>query len=50
MQYKLMRTSLFVFLPGACHLFYARPPSDSVIAGTPATRICGDMHLVNFGS
>jgi uncharacterized protein (DUF2252 family) len=50
MKYKLMRTSAFVFLRGTCHLFYARLPSDSVIAGTPAAWICGDMHLENFGS
>ncbi|TDN69060.1 uncharacterized protein DUF2252 [Paraburkholderia sp. BL10I2N1] len=50
MKYELMRTSAFVFLRGTCHLFYARLPSGSVIAGTPATWICGDMHLENFGS
>jgi uncharacterized protein (DUF2252 family) len=50
MKYKLMRGSPFVFLRGACHLFYARLPRDKVLDDAPPVWICGDMHLENFGS
>lgn len=53
MKYRLMRASVFPFLRGTCHLFYARlrgPHGGSVLAEGPSTWICGDMHLQNFGS
>ncbi|HYS62287.1 MAG TPA: DUF2252 domain-containing protein [Paraburkholderia sp.] len=50
MKYKAMRGSPFVFLRGACHLFYERLPRGKVLDDAPPVWICGDMHLENFGS
>ena len=50
MKYKAMRGSPFVFLRGACHLFYERLPCGKVLDDAPPVWICGDMHLENFGS
>ena len=50
MKYRNMRTSPFVFLRGTCHLFYERPPKNSIFKSAPLTWNCGDMHLENFGS
>lgn len=40
----------FVFLRGSCHLFYARRPTAGALRKAPASWICGDLHLENFGS
>lgn len=49
-KYAAMRTDPFVFLRGSCHLFYARLPAAGVLQKAPATWICGDLHIENFGS
>lgn len=50
LKYKVMRGSPFSFLRGTCHLFYDRLPHSDIFENSPATWICGDMHLGNFGS
>lgn len=45
-----MRADPFVFLRGSCHLFYEALPDCAALAQAPATWICGDLHLENFGS
>ena len=52
-KFKAMRQDAFVFLRGACHLFYERLPEVSgagVLKRAPLTWVCGDLHLQNFGS
>ena len=52
-KFKAMRQDAFVFLRGACHLFYERLPEVSgagVLRRAPLTWVCGDLHLQNFGS
>ena len=50
LKLQKMRTDPFIFLRGACHLFYENLPSHSVFSKAPVTWICGDLHLENFGS
>jgi uncharacterized protein (DUF2252 family) len=50
MKLAKMRSNAFVFLRGTCHLFYSALPADDVLSKAPATWICGDLHLENFGS
>jgi len=50
MKYAAMRRGAFVFLRASCHLFYARLPSDSLVAAAPPAWCCGDLHLENLGS
>jgi len=50
MKYANMSKSPFVFLRGACHLFYDRLPAIPLPAGAPSAWVCGDLHLENFGS
>lgn len=50
MKYAKMRQSPFVFLRGACHLFYAALPADPVLDNAPLAWCCGDLHFENFGS
>lgn len=45
-----MRESAFIFLRATCHLFYERLPGSDVLSKAPATWVCGDLHLENFGS
>lgn len=52
-KYKAMRQDAFVFLRGACHLFYERLPEVNgagALKRAPLTWVCGDLHLQNFGS
>lgn len=50
LKYAKMRQSPFIFLRGACHLFYdAIPPIDALIHA-PLAWACGDLHFENFGS
>src|SRR5262245_49567980 len=49
-KYARMRTSPFVFMRGACHLFYERLASVDLPASVPLAWACGDLHLENFGS
>ncbi|QHI97668.1 DUF2252 domain-containing protein [Xylophilus rhododendri] len=50
LKYQRMRADPFVFLRGACHLFYARLPVQGVLQSAPPVWCCGDLHLENFGS
>ncbi|HQS03639.1 MAG TPA: DUF2252 family protein [Halothiobacillus sp.] len=50
LKYHTMRLNPFVFLRGTCHLFYDRLPHELMLDEAPATWVCGDLHLENFGS
>lgn len=50
MRYAKMKESPFVFLRGACHLFYDALPEAPVLTGAPLAWCCGDLHFENFGS
>lgn len=50
LKYEHMRSDPFVFLRGACHLFYARLPTSGIFKSAPLVWSCGDLHLENFGS
>ncbi len=50
MKYTKMRSSVFAFLRGSCHLFYQRMPQNGITKNVPLVWACGDLHLENFGS
>ncbi|MEH1822182.1 MAG: DUF2252 domain-containing protein [Nostoc sp.] len=50
LKYKAMRSDVFTFYRGTCHLFYEDFPKDSPLNAAPPVWICGDLHLENFGS
>ncbi len=50
MKYAKMAQSPFIFLRGACHLFYDSLPDSSLFRDAPLAWCCGDMHFENFGS
>lgn len=50
LKYAKMKESPFVFLRGACHLFYAALPARSAVTAAPLAWCCGDLHFENFGS
>jgi uncharacterized protein (DUF2252 family) len=50
LKYKLMREDSFRFMRGTTHLFYADIPYGSFLYNSPASWICGDLHLENLGS
>ncbi len=50
MKYAKMASSAFVFLRGACHLFYAALPDSALFTKTPLAWCCGDLHFENVGS
>lgn len=50
MKYAKMRESPFVFLRGACHLFYDALPDVPALSRAPLAWCCGDLHFENFGS
>lgn len=49
LKYKNMRSNALVFYRGSCHLFYQDLPVGSFLQQAPASWICGDLHLENFG-
>jgi len=49
-KYKAMASNVFVFYRGTCHLFYEDLSKAAPLPASPATWICGDLHLENFGS
>lgn len=49
-KYVGMRENAFRFYRGTCHLFYEDLPINLSFNNSPATWICGDLHLENFGS
>lgn len=50
LKYKLMAENAFRFFRGTCHLFYEDLSKAENFPDAPATWICGDLHLENFGS
>ena len=50
MKYAKMAQSPFVFLRGACHLFYEALPDSPALREAPLAWCCGDLHFENFGS
>lgn len=50
LKYAKMKESAFVFLRGACHLFYDALPDTPALAEAPLAWCCGDLHFENFGS
>lgn len=50
MKYAKMQQSPFIFLRGACHLFYDTLPDVPALAKAPLAWCCGDVHFENFGS
>jgi uncharacterized protein (DUF2252 family) len=50
LKYKAMRSDVFTFYRGTCHLFYQDFPKNSPLNAAPPVWICGDLHLENFGS
>jgi len=50
LKYNAMRTDVFAFYRGTCHLFYQDWPGDTLLDAVPAAWVCGDLHLQNLGS
>jgi uncharacterized protein (DUF2252 family) len=50
MKFAKMAKSPFVFLRGACHLFYDALPDTPILRNAPLAWCCGDAHFENFGS
>jgi uncharacterized protein (DUF2252 family) len=50
LKYQAMRSDIFAFFRGTCHLFYEDLPGDSPLNDAPLVWVCGDLHLENFGS
>jgi uncharacterized protein (DUF2252 family) len=50
MKYAKMAQSAFIFLRGACHLFYEALPDTPLFRNPPLAWCCGDLHFENFGS
>ncbi len=50
MKYAKMAQSPFIFLRGACHLFYDALPDSALFRDAPLAWCCGDLHFENFGS
>ncbi|MEH2146396.1 DUF2252 domain-containing protein [Nostoc sp.] len=47
---KAMRSDVFTFYRGTCHLFYEDFPRDLPLNVAPSVWVCSDLHLENFGS
>ena len=50
MKYAKMTQSPFIFLRGACHLFYEALPDTPLFRDAPLAWCCGDLHFENVGS
>lgn len=50
LKYQTMRTDMFAFFRGTCHLFYEDWPANSSLNEAPPVWNCGDFHLDNLGS
>ena len=50
MKYTKMAQSPFIFLRGACHLFYDALPDSPLFRDAPLAWCCGDLHFENYGS
>jgi len=49
-KYQALAESPYRFFRGTAHLFYDDFPKHSSLRDAPATWLCGDLHLENFGS
>jgi uncharacterized protein (DUF2252 family) len=50
LKYRALRSNVFAFLRGTCHLFYEDLPKVGVVDRAPPVWLCGDLHLENFGT
>jgi uncharacterized protein (DUF2252 family) len=50
MKYDKMRSDVFAFFRGSCHLFYDRLSPQGLSKHFPLVWVCGDLQLENFGS
>ena len=50
LKYEAMTENIYRFYRGTCHLFYEDLSKVTDLPPSPATWICGDLHLENFGS
>jgi uncharacterized protein (DUF2252 family) len=50
LKYELMAENPFRFFRGTCHLFYEDLSQAPALPASPASWVCGDLHLENFGS
>ena len=50
MKYAKMAQNPFIFLRGACQLFYDTLPDTPLFRKAPLAWCCGDLHFENFGS
>ena len=50
MKYAKMAQSPFIFLRGACHLFYDTLPDSPLFRDASLAWCCGDLHFENYGS
>ena len=50
MKYDKMAQNSFIFLRGACHLFYEALPDSPLFHEVPPAWCCGDLHFENVGS
>jgi uncharacterized protein (DUF2252 family) len=50
LKYAKMAQSPFIFLRGACHLFYDHLPDSPLFGDASLAWCCGDLHFENFGS
>jgi uncharacterized protein (DUF2252 family) len=50
MKYAKMAQNPFIFLRGACHLFYEALPDLPLFRDAPLAWCCGDLHFENVGS
>ncbi len=50
MKYAKMAQTPFIFLRGACHLFYEALPKAGAFKSAPLAWCCGDLHFENYGS
>lgn len=49
-KYEAMAKNVFTFYRGTCHLFYEDLHEARQLTSAPASWLCGDLHLENFGS
>jgi uncharacterized protein (DUF2252 family) len=50
LKYDKMSQNSFIFLRGACHLFYEFLPDFPLFRDVPLAWCCGDLHFENVGS
>jgi uncharacterized protein (DUF2252 family) len=50
LKFERMSMDSFAFFRGTCHLFYEDWPAQSVLNSAPLVWVCGDLHMMNFGS